>query len=395
MYVDDHNQKVEDPDHNGHDHPHDDAKAASHDDHGHDHSDGDGHDHSDGHDHGHSDDHSHAHSDTDGHGHDDDHGHAEAGHAKQGELSMTEQLQVNMEKHLDVGHLMGHVQDAYYFDCPKALGFSFEDEHGHKHNGIKIPNITGFTKETPMIGTAESPIFVGRLSKFMVLELVAAILLTLVFVWLGKKIQSGDRPKGKIWNLLESFICYIRDEVVKPSVGEHDYLRFLPFLLTTFFFILTLNLLGAIPYLGSATGSLAVTGVLAVVTFVIVTGSGIQKMGFAGFLKAQIPSMDLPPAMKVILLPLMFVIEIFGLFVKHTVLAIRLFANMFAGHLVLAIFVGFIGVLAGTLLFYPFTPVIVLGTIAFSAMELFVAFLQAYVFTFLAALFIGAAQHAH
>ena len=105
--------------------------------------------------------------------------------------------------------------------------------------------------------------------------------------------------------------------------------------------------------------------------------------------------MDLPPAMKVVLLPLMFVIEIFGLFVKHAVLAIRLFANMFAGHLVLAIFVGFLGVLAGTLLFYPLTPVVVLGTIAFSAMELFVAFLQAYVFTFLAALFIGSAQHAH
>ena len=162
-----------------------------------------------------------------------------------------------------------------------------------------------------------------------------------------------------------------------------------------FFFILTLNLLGAIPYLGSATGSLAVTGVLALVTFGVVAGSGIQKMGFAGFLKAQIPSMDLPPAMKMVLVPLMFVIEIFGLFVKHAVLAIRLFANMFAGHLVLAIFVGFIGVLAGTLLFYPLTPVVVLGTIAFSAMELFVAFLQAYVFTFLAALFIGSAQHAH
>lgn len=380
MYVDDHNHEVEDPAHDGHDHPHGDADAAAaHDDHDHADHDHDDHDHAD---HGHA-----------------DHGHADAGsHAEPGEFvaaPMTEQLQINMEKHLDVNGLMGHVQDSYYFDCPKALGFSFKDDHGHDHNGIPIPNITGFTKETPMIGTAESPIFVGRLSKFMVLELVGAILLTLVFVWLGKKIQSGDRPKGKIWNLLESFVVYIKDEVVKPAVGEHDYLRFLPFLLTMFFFILTLNLLGAIPYLGSATGSLAVTGVLALVIFGVTAGSGIQKMGFAGFLKAQVPSMDLPPAMKMVLVPLMFVIEIFGLFVKHAVLAIRLFANMFAGHLVLAIFVGFLGVLAGTLLFYPLTPVVVLGTIAFSAMELFVAFLQAYVFTFLAALFIGSAQHAH
>ncbi len=385
MYVDDHKIKVEASDHDGDAHAHDDhdhkatpaedASEHGHSDHDHDHSD---------HDHSHAD-HSHA-----GAGHDDHQSHAESG-----DLSMAEQLQVNMEEYLNVNGLMGHVQDAYYFDCPKALGFSFEDEHGHEHNGIQIPNITGFTKETPMIGTAESPIFVGRLSKFMVLELVGAILLTLVFVWLGKKIKSGDRPKGKIWNFLETFVVYIRDEVVKPAVGEHDYERFLPFLLTTFFFILTLNLLGAIPYLGSATGSLAVTGILALATFAVVVGSGVQKMGFAGFLKAQVPSMDLPPAMKMVLMPLMFVIEIFGLFVKHAVLAIRLFANMFAGHLVLAIFVGFIGVLAGTLLFYPVTPIVVLGTIAFSAMELFVAFLQAYVFTFLAALFIGSAQHAH
>jgi hypothetical protein len=204
LYVDDDNHEVKDPDHNGSDHAHDDhdqSEAAAKTDH----------------------DHAEA-------GHEDhDHGHAEAGHddhgshAEAGDLSMTEQLQVNMEKHLDVGHLMGHVQDAYYFDCPKALGFSFTDEEGHEHNGIPIPNITGFTKETPMIGTAQSPIFIGRLSKFMVLELVAAILLTLVFVWLGKKIKSGDRPKGKVWNLLETFVVYIRDEVVKPSVGEHDY----------------------------------------------------------------------------------------------------------------------------------------------------------------------------
>ena len=381
LYVDEHNHEIKDPDHQGDD--------QAHTDHGHNAVVTEtGHDHADA-DHGH-DDHSHAeadHGETAHVGHDS--------HAERGKLTMAEQLQANMDKHLSVGHLISHVQDSYYFDCPQALGFSFEDEHGHEHNGIEIPNITGFSKETPMIGTAEKPIFIGRLSKFMVLELVAAVLLTVVFVWLAKKIQSGDRPKGKIWNLLESFVVYIRDEVVKPAVGEHDYLRFLPFLLTMFFFILALNLLGMVPYLGAATGSLAVTAVLALATFAVVCGSGIQKMGFAGFLKAQVPAMDLPPLMKMFLLPLMFVIEIFGLFVKHGVLAIRLFANMLAGHLVLAVFVGFFGVLAGTLAFYPVAPIVWLGSVAFSAMELFVAFLQAYVFTFLAALFIGSAQHAH
>ena len=374
LYLDDHEHKAEDPAHGGKGHSHDDANG----DHaGHDHNGGEA-----------------EHTDT---AHVSEHGHD--GHAEAGEFvaaPMTEQLQHNLTKHLkDVDSLMGHVQDSYYFELPKATGISFTDSHGHEHAGIEIPKITPFTEEYPMIGTAEKPIFIGRLSKFMVLELVAAILLVAVFVWLGKKVKSGERPKGKIWNLLETFVVYIRDEVVRPAVGDHDYERFLPFLLTMFFFILSLNLLGAIPYLGSATGSIAVTAVLALITFAVTAGSGIQKMGFVGFLKAQVPSMDLPPAMRMFLLPLMFVIEIFGLFVKHAVLAIRLFANMFAGHLVLAIFVGFFGVVAGTLLFYPVTPVVLLGAVAFSAMELFVAFLQAYVFTFLASLFIGSAQHAH
>lgn len=388
----------------------DSAVAEKADDHaGHEHADG-GHDAHDG-DH----DHEHAEDGHGEHGH-DEHGHASAEHDAHTEgdhgthsdgahgdhavtefvaAPMTEQLGHNMKKHLDVNGLMGHVQDSTYIELPESFGVGFTDDSGHRHSGVQVPGITGFTKETPMIGTAESPLFVGRFTKFMALELAAAIVIAVVFIWLGRKMKDGDAPKGKIWNLLETFVVYIRDEVVRPAVGEHDSERFLPFLLTLFFFILTLNLFGAIPYLGAATGSLAVTGVLALVTFGVVAGSGIQKMGFTGFLKAQVPSMDLPPLIKMFLLPLMFVIEIFGFLVKHAVLAIRLFANMFAGHLVLAIFVGFIGVVSGTILMWAIAPVVVGATIAFSAMELFVAFLQAYVFTFLASLFVGSAQHAH
>jgi F-type H+-transporting ATPase subunit a len=105
--------------------------------------------------------------------------------------------------------------------------------------------------------------------------------------------------------------------------------------------------------------------------------------------------MDLPAGLDKVLVPLMFVIEIFGYLVKHGVLAIRLFANMFAGHLVLAIFIAFIGVVSTSSLFYVVSPVAVIASIALSLLELFVAFLQAYVFTFLASLFIGSAQHAH
>ena len=291
-------------------------------------------------------------------------------------------LQDGQDVFLDPGHLFHHVQDSYAYELPEFIGL-VEDEEGHLTSEVAVPNLTLLPKGY------------GKMSKFMLNELVVALICAGVFIWLAGKVRTGDRPKGRIWNFLETFVVFIRDEIAKPTIGEHDYQRFLPFLLTLFFFILGLNLLGMIPFVGSATGSIAVTAALAVVTFLVVVGSGMQKMGAVGFLKAQVPHMELPGAMSAVLVPLMFVIEIFGFLVKHGVLAIRLFANMFAGHLVLAIFLAFIGVVSTSGLVYVVTPVAVLAAIALSLLELFVAFLQAYVFTFLASLFIGSAQHAH
>ena len=144
-----------------------------------------------------------------------------------------------------------------------------------------------------------------------------------------------------------------------------------------------------------STVALAVTAVLAVVTFALVLYTGMKKMGIIGFIKAQVPHMDMKGPMGMALIVGIWAIDIFGLFVKHFVLAIRLFANMFAGHLVLAVFLGFIGVVWGTALAWGVAPAVVLASIALSLLELFVAFLQAYVFAFLAALFIGAAMHPH
>ncbi len=362
------------------DHQDTEHQDAEHDDHGHDegthagdaHADSD-HDHAD-HDHG---------------SHD---GHAAAGEAPD-TSTMNGQLEANMNHYMDMPHLMAHVQDSTYIETPAFFGLKTTDDKGHEHSGFSIPNIFGVTQ--PLIGTPEQPVLTGRLTKFVAIELVVAIMMFVIFFWLGKKIKSGEKPKGKIWNALEAMIVYIRDEVARPAIGMKDTDRFLPFILSVFFFVLGLNLFGMIPGFGSATGSLAVTGVLALFVFAVVVGSGVKKMGFVQFLKAQVPTMDLPPALKAVLVPLIFVIEIFGMLVKHFVLAVRLFANMFAGHLVLAIFVAFIGVAAGTGLFYAVAPISVLGSIAFSALELFVAFLQAYIFAFLASLFIGSAQHAH
>ena len=216
------------------------------------------------------------------------------------------------------------------------------------------------------------------------------------FIWLGRKVKNGSRPKGRLWNMLEVVLLYIRDEVARPAIGTKDSERFLPFLWTIFFFILILNLLGMVPFMGTPTGALGCTIVFALATFIVVMMSGTKKFGVLGFWKAQAPHMDLPKSMALVLVPLIWAIEVFGLFIKHMVLALRLFANMFAGHLVLAVFVGFIGVTWdvwwGKLIVMPGVMAATTGVLL---LELLVAFIQAYVFTFLSALFIGAAVHPH
>jgi len=291
--------------------------------------------------------------------------------------------------------LFEHVQDATYFHVPRDLAPA--GSHGHLH----IPQ--WFKTDTPVWEMKSSNELLNslflpldfELTKYMILELVAAALIAVFFIGLAMRIKYGGPPKGRFWNMLEVMYLFIRDEVARPAIGKVDGDKFLPFLLTLFFFVLGCNLMGMIPWLGSPTGALATTGALALATFAVVVGTGIKKMGFVGFLKAQVPHMDLPGPLKIILLPMIFLIELFGLFVKHFVLAVRLLANMMAGHVVLAVILGFIGVTGGTWLFAGVMPLSFVGAIALSLLELFVAFLQAYVFVFLAALFIGAAVHPH
>ncbi len=233
------------------------------------------------------------------------------------------------------------------------------------------------------------------ITKFMLIELLVAVVIAVFFIGLAMRIRWGGPPKGRFWNMLEIMYLFIRDQVARPAIGKEDADKFLPYLLTLFFFILGCNLAGMIPWLGSPTGALAMTGAMALSTFVVVVGTGVAKMGVAGFLKAQVPHMDLPGPLAVILVPAIFVIELAGLFIKHSVLSIRLLANMVAGHIVLAVIVAFIAATANTLAFWGVMPISLVGAVAISLLELFVAFLQAYVFVFLAALFIGAAVHPH
>ncbi len=235
------------------------------------------------------------------------------------------------------------------------------------------------------------------ITKFMVLELVAAAIILIVFIWFARKIAGGRTPRGRFWNMIEMMLLFIRDEVARPAIGKKDADRFLPYLWTAFFFVLGCNLLGMIPWAGSPTGAFAVTAALAVMTFVTVVGAGTMKFGAVGFWVGQVPHMELPFVMSIFIKPMVFAIEVMGMFIKHFVLAVRLLANMFAGHLVLAVLLSFIAATAELhlLLWSGVTLASIFGATALSMLELFVAFLQAYIFVFLSALFIGMAVHQH
>jgi F-type H+-transporting ATPase subunit a len=235
-------------------------------------------------------------------------------------------------------------------------------------------------------------------TKYSILMLVAAGIICAIYIPLAKRIRSGEAPKGTWWNLFESVLVFIRDEVAKPYIGK-DADRYVPYLWTVFLFVLTCNLLGMIPFLGSPTASFTVTSVLAAASFFLIHGASIARFGVKAHLFSFAPHMDMPLAMKIPMWLMLWPIEFVGLVLKCFVLSVRLFANLFAGHMVLATILLFIpAVQHSERIFWPVTAASVFGVIALSMLELFVAFLQAYLFTFLTALFLGGvlehAEHA-
>lgn len=303
-----------------------------------------------------------------------------------------------------------HIKDGYFFEVPKALWrreyTSLEQVPQFLRKDHPEATVADFNRE--LSGKILIPQPFGTLknlhdkesgfciSKFMILELVVAFLLYKVFTTYAAKVKHGDVPRGKFWHAMDAFLLYIRDNVARPAIGGHDADHFLPLLWTIFFFVLTCNLFGLIPWLGAPTSAFGTTLALAGVIFATVIVSGSKKFGPVGFWLNQVPHMDLPWWMFPIKIGLFF-IEILGLMIKHGVLAIRLLANMVAGHLVL---LGVMGIIVGAAtasngIWATATTISVLGSAVFSILELFVAFLQAYVFTFLSALFIGAAVHHH
>ena len=236
-------------------------------------------------------------------------------------------------------------------------------------------------------------------TRHMVYMVLAAVLVALIFIPSGRALtrrQAQGRPPKGFAGAMEAMALWVRQEVVLPNVGPHGE-GYAPFLLTVFFFILAMNLLGLLPWGATATSNIAVTAALALMAFVVIEVTGMRSLGFKGYMKTIF---YLPPGLpggvggsllKVLLLVVMTPIEIIGKLAKPFALAVRLFANMTSGHVLVLALLGL------TFLFQSYLVGIGASLLATGVMllEVFVAFLQAFVFTLLTAVFIGLMRAEH
>jgi len=257
----------------------------------------------------------------------------------------------------DSGWILHHVMDGKEIELP-FLGY------------VHIPQLPS------VFGIDITP------TKHVVFMWIAAILVFITLYFVARGYKTSLVPK-RLANFFEVFIIFVRDEIAEPTLGK-AYKSFLPFLLTLFFFILFGNFLGLIPFSATFTSNIAVTATLAIISFLMIQLGGIKHNGFFGYFKGLVPH-----GIPMWLLPLMIPVEILGLFTKPFALAIRLFANMIAGHTVILALIGLIFFM-GTIFI---APVSVAFAVFIYLLEILVALIQAYIFTMLTSLFIGMAVH--
>lgn len=236
------------------------------------------------------------------------------------------------------------------------------------------------------------------LNKAVVWLFLAAGLVVLLFSYVT---QNLTIVPGRLQGAVEAFVVYVRDEMCIATIG-HGGEKFLPFILSLFLFVFTCNFAGILP-LGSlaftATSNVNVTGMLAVIVFGLGLFLGIKTKGPIGFFTGLVPS-----GVPKLLWPMLFPIELISLFAKHFALAVRLFANMLAGHIVLLVFAAMAAVMFGSafthftlgnVLMTAASPLPFAMTVIITAFEMFVALLQAFIFSILSALYIGQAIGDH
>jgi F-type H+-transporting ATPase subunit a len=238
-----------------------------------------------------------------------------------------------------------------------------------------------------------APVHVGPLTmdlsptKHIVMMLLAFALCLLALIGAARsqarRAATGRPPRG-FAGAMEATVLYLRNEIILPNVGHHGE-RFVPYCLTLFFFILVMNLVGLVPWGSSATGNISVTATLAICSFIVVEVAGMRALGRKYIGTIVYWPHDMPLAVKAPITLIMTPVELLSKLTKPVALAIRLFANMTAGHVLVLALISLIFTFASWLIL----PAPLLAATAIMVLELFVAFLQAFVFTLLVAVFIG------
>ena len=306
--------------------------------------------------------------------------------------------------------IFGHVLDAYEFHF-----LSYEGSDGKEHEvaiplpvilyspqtGLSVFRFSAFHHATEVDGykledgkivpvDANVKFYDISLTRNVVQMLLALIILVVLLISIAKKYTKGQgltsAPKG--WqNAVEPVITFIRDEVAKPNLG-HKYEKYLPYLLTVFFFILINNIVGLIPGTANVTGNIAFTAVLGVISFIVIIVNG-NKHYWSHILNPPVPL-----GIKFIMVP----VEILGIFTKPLALIIRLFANMLAGHIIIICLISLIFIFGSISVGvgWGFSPISIAFSVFIYLIEILVAFIQAFIFANLTAVFIGQAiEDAH
>jgi len=285
------------------------------------------------------------------------------------------------------GHHISIPLPVILYNTEKGLDIfmSSKFHHGHdSYNGYRL-------EHGHIISEDGSKFYDLSITKTVAAIIISIVLLCAIFITAAKSFtrNKGKAPSG-IQSVIEPLVIFVRDDIAKPSIGD-DYLRYMPFLLTVFFFIWINNMLGLIPIFpggANVTGNIAVTMVLAIFTFIITTINTNKGYWVHIFNTPGVPWWLKFPV------PLMPIIEIFGVFSKPFVLMLRLFANITAGHMIILVFVSMIFIFGGMNVWagYGTSVVSMLFSAALSLLEILVAFLQAYVFTLLSAIYFGMAK---
>lgn len=261
----------------------------------------------------------------------------------------------------EFGALLDHMKDSHELEIPW--------QHDGHFMHITLPHFP----PVEIVGIT----FDFSITKHVLFLLLSAVLLFIVAVRASRRVRSSEVPRG-VGNLIEVFVLFIRDEIAVANMGQAG-IKYVPYLTTTFLFILVMNLFGLIPFGATATSNVSVTAGLAGIALIMIQVAAIRAQGWKHYLA------HLTGGVHPILWPIMIPIEILGIFTKPFALCVRLFANMTGGHIVILALIGLIFLFRTIIV----APVSVAFTLGINMLELFVAFLQAYVFTIITALLMG------